>query len=64
MVLAIALRRQARICAQLADNCEDPHLMDRLKQMASDLRSKADEVEELPSERLRYVQSHPIALAS
>ncbi len=64
MVLAVALRRQAHICGQLADDCEDPHLADRLRQMASDLRAKADEVEELPSERLRNVRGHSIAQAS
>ena len=51
MVCSLNLRRQARVCARLAEDCDDPHLADRLKGMASYLLAKADGMEELPSER-------------
>lgn len=60
----LGLRRQARVCAQLAEDCADQHLAERLKAMASNLLAKADEFEELPSQRLRCVSGHPIAMAS
>jgi len=41
LVLAVDLRRQARVCARLADECEDKHLAERLKAMARDLIAKA-----------------------
>jgi len=53
MVFEADLRRQARVCARLAEDCDDPYLAERLKLMALDLVAKADELEELPSERLR-----------
>ena len=53
MVFAVDLRRQASVCARLADDCEDRHLADRLRAMAESLAAKADDIEELPSERLR-----------
>lgn len=53
MIFPGDLRRQARACARLAEDCEDKRLAERLKVMASDLAAKADEVEELPAERLR-----------
>jgi len=53
MVFEADLRRQARVCARLAEDCDDPYLAERLKMMALDLVAKADELEELPSERLR-----------
>lgn len=49
-------RRQARVCARLADDCEDPQLAERLRLMAANLAAKADETEELPTERLRRVK--------
>jgi hypothetical protein len=52
MVFAIALRRQARVCARLAEDCEDQHLAERLRAMAASLATKADDMEELPSEGL------------
>ena len=52
MVFGIDLRRQARVCARLAEDCEDQHLAERLGAMAASLAAKADDVEELPSERL------------
>jgi hypothetical protein len=53
VIFAGDLRRQARVCARLAEDCEDERLAERLKQMAADLAAKADDVEELPAERLR-----------
>jgi hypothetical protein len=53
MLFAASLRPQARVCLRLSEECEDPYLADRLKTMASDLIAKADECQELPSERLR-----------
>jgi hypothetical protein len=47
------LRRQARVCARLAEDCDDERLAERLRLMAADLAAKADEVDELPAERLR-----------
>ena len=53
MIFAGDWRRQARVCARLAEDCEDQHLAERLRLMAANLAGKADEVEELPTERLR-----------
>jgi hypothetical protein len=54
MLLPMDFRRQARVCARLAEECDDRHLAERLKTMASDLLAKAGDIEELPSERVRY----------
>ncbi len=64
MVLGCHLRRQALVCARLADDCEDKYLADRLKAMAADLVAKADEFEELPSERQRSKREGNLRLAS
>ena len=53
MVFAIDFRRQARVCARLADHCEDQHLAERLRAMGANLAVKAEDIEELPAERLR-----------
>jgi hypothetical protein len=53
MILGQDLRRQARVCARLAEDCDDQNLAERLKIMAADLLAKADDFEELPSERER-----------
>lgn len=53
MIFAGDLRRQARVCARLAEDCQDQHLAERLRLMATDLIAKADDIEELPTERLR-----------
>jgi len=53
MVLGYDFRRQARVCAQLAEDCDDRQLAERLKAMASNLLAKAEDFEELPSERTR-----------
>jgi hypothetical protein len=54
MLLAMDFRRQARVCARLAEDCDDRRLAERLKTMALDLLAKASDIEELPSERVRY----------
>lgn len=50
------LRRQARVCARLAEDCEDQYLAERLRLMAEDLAAKAAEMDELPGERFREVK--------
>ena len=52
-MLAWNLRRQAGVCARLADECKDKHIAERLRLMALNLAAKADDIEELPTERLR-----------
>ena len=42
MLLAQDFRRQALVCARLADDCDDPRLAKRLRAMASDLLAKAE----------------------
>lgn len=54
MLLATDFRRQARVCARLAEDCDDRLLAERLKRMATDLLAKAADFEELPSERVRH----------
>ena len=46
MLLAMDFRRQARVCARLAEECDDLRLAERLRRMASDLLEKADDFEE------------------
>jgi hypothetical protein len=53
MIFGADARRHAAVCSRLAEECEDKHLAERLRDMASNLRAKADELEELPSERRR-----------
>ena len=57
MVCSLNFRRQAGVCARLAEDCEDRHLAERLKAMASDLLAKAEILEELPGERAKF-QDH------
>ena len=54
MVLAVDFRRQAQVCARLAEDCEDRRLAERFRKMAIDLLAKADDFDELPSERVRH----------
>jgi hypothetical protein len=56
MIFAGDWRRQARVCARLAEECEDQHVAERLRLMAASLAAKADEVEELPLERARRLK--------
>jgi hypothetical protein len=62
MLLAADFRRQARLCARLAEDCNDKRLAERLKTMASDLLAKAD-FEELPSQRVRYQDQKRFSLS-
>jgi hypothetical protein len=41
----------------LAEECDNQHLAERLKAMASDLLAKAEILEELPGERAKF-QDH------
>jgi hypothetical protein len=50
MIFGTHFRRQARVCLRLADTCDDQHLAERLKAMAADLLSKAEETDESPHE--------------
>jgi hypothetical protein len=52
MVLAMDFRRQAEVCARLAEDCEDQCLAERFKKMATNLLAKADDFEELSSQRV------------
>jgi hypothetical protein len=53
-LLAMDFRRQAQVCARLAEDCGDQRLAERFRKMATDLLAKADDFEELPSERVRH----------
>ena len=53
MLLAQDFRRQAHVCARLADDCDDPRLAKRLRAMASDLVAKAEESGDDPRQPLR-----------
>jgi hypothetical protein len=64
MVFGVDFRRQARVCARLAEDCDDQHLAQRLKIMASGLLAKAEELEELPSERSRYEKDRSMLVFS
>jgi hypothetical protein len=54
MLLAMDFRRQAQVCARLAEDCSDWFLAERFRNMATDLLAKADDFEELPNERVRH----------
>jgi hypothetical protein len=49
LIFVAALRRQALVCARLAEDCDDRHLAERFEIMALNLMCKADEFEELPA---------------
>jgi hypothetical protein len=63
MVLAMNFRRQARVCSKLAEDCQDQRLAERFKKMATDLLAKADDFEELPSERVRQQEKNLLRLS-
>ena len=54
MLLGMDFRRQARVCARLAEDCDDKRLAERFRTMASDLLAKADDFEEVASQRVRF----------
>jgi len=54
MIFGLDFRRQARVCARLAEECDDQYLAERLRAMASDLLAIADDLEEPPRKQLRY----------
>lgn len=54
MMFGLDFRRHARVCARLAEECDDHYLADRLKAMASDLLAIADDLEETPGKQFRY----------
>jgi hypothetical protein len=64
MLLAMDFRRQARVCARLAEECDDRRLAERLKKMASDLLAKADDFEAFPSHQSAARQGHEKLLLS
>jgi hypothetical protein len=53
MLPAMDFRRQARVCARLAEECDDPHLADRFRRMAADLSAKAADLEDIRALRFR-----------
>ena len=44
-LLAVDCRRQAHVCARLAEDCDDRQLADRFRAMACDLLIMADDFE-------------------
>jgi hypothetical protein len=50
MLLAMDFRRQAQVCARLAEDCEDQRLAERFRKIATDLLAKADDFEGPPRE--------------
>jgi hypothetical protein len=63
MLLAIDFRRQARVCARLAEDCDDPHLAERFRSMAADLLAKAEDFEDLRALRSRRQDFKKLAAA-
>jgi len=63
MVLAMDFRRQAQVCSKLAEDSQDQRLAERFRKMANDLLAKADDFEELPSERARQQEKSRLRLS-
>jgi len=63
MLLAMDFRRQARVCARLAEECDDLRLAERLRRMASDLLEKADDFEEPANVRVESEGRKKVALS-
>jgi hypothetical protein len=59
MLLAMSFRHQARVCARLADECEDSGLADRFRCMAANLAAKAEDLEDMRT--LRTLPKQPAA---
>ena len=57
MVPAMDFRRQAQVWARLSEDCDDRRLAERFRIMAADLLAKADDFEELASERVSLTES-------
>jgi hypothetical protein len=51
------------VCARLAEDCDDRRLAERFKKMATDLLAKADDFEEVPSERVRHEEQNSFRLS-
>ena len=64
MLLAMDFRRQARVCARLAEECDDRRLAERLRRMASDLLAKADDFEAVPGHQSVACGDHEKLLLS
>ena len=43
MILATDFRRQAQVCARLAEDCDDRRLAERFRKMATDLLAKTSD---------------------
>ncbi len=63
MLLAMDFRRQARVCARLAEDCEDPYLASRLRSKAADLLAKAEGFEDPRALRFRHQNSKDLEAA-
>ena len=63
MLLGVDFRRQARVCARLAEDCDDRRLAERLKSMALDLLAKADDFEAFPSEQVKFQDQKGFSLS-
>ena len=56
MVRAMDFRRQAQVCVRLAEDCGERYLAERFRKMATDLLAKADDFDDLPSERIKHLR--------
>jgi len=63
MLLALDYRRQSRVCSQLADDCDDRRLAERLRAMARDLLAKADDFEEPTGGEVKAEQRLSLAVS-
>jgi hypothetical protein len=61
MMFGLDFRRQARVCARLAEECDDLYLAERLRAMACDLLAIANDLEELPSKQFGYDEQRLVA---
>jgi hypothetical protein len=63
MLPSMDFRRQARVCARLAEECDGRRLAERLRRMASDLLAKADDFEEFPDDRASHEDRKSLVLS-
>jgi hypothetical protein len=54
MLFGLDFRRQAGVCARLAEECDDHYLAARLRAMASDLSAIADDLEDPPRKQFKH----------